>query len=99
MPGIEFLLILPAAFGLAGAVWLGLGRLLLPAPCPVRAVIVGRGCGDGLEQTVRGLLWLRRSGLWRGTVVITDGGLDPQGLALARMLARRDGVELEVRTM
>ncbi len=99
MLGVELLLVLLAAFGLAVAIWLGLGRLVLPVPCPVRAVIVGRDGGDGLEQTVRGLLWLRRSGCWKGTVVIADGGLDPPGLALARTLAQRDGVELEVKTM
>ena len=50
---------------------------------------------DGeLEQAVRGLLWLRRTGLWRGTVVIRDEGLDERGLALARTLSLRWGVEL-----
>ena len=46
----------------------------------------------GLEQTVKGLLWLRRSGLWRGEVVIEDCGLDEDGAALARALAEENGV-------
>ncbi len=93
---LELLLVLLAAFGVTALIWLAAGRLLLPVECPVRAEIMGTGCGGCLEQAVRGLLWLRRSGLWRGVVVIVDGGLDPQGLALARTLAQQDGVELRI---
>ena len=81
-------------FGLACLLWVGLGRLLLPCSCAVRASVMGRGRGEGLEQTVKGLLWLRQSGLWRGVVVIENGGLNPEGMALAETLARQDGVEL-----
>ena len=80
-------------FGVACLAWMALGALLLPGLCPVRAVVAAEGAGDGLEQTVKGLLWLRRTGLWRGTVVIEDRGLDPAGMALARTLARQEGVE------
>ena len=83
-------------FGVACLVWVVLGTLLLPGTCPVRAVVAADGAGDGLEQTVKGLLWLRRTGLWRGTVVIEDRGLDPRGMALARTLARQEGVEFTV---
>ena len=48
-----------------------------------------------MEHTVSGLLWLRRTGLWRGTVVIHDHGLNPEGLAVAMALAVQDGVELD----
>ena len=40
-----------------------------------------------------GLLWLRRTGLWWGDVVIEDCGLDRDGMALARALGSRTGVE------
>ena len=43
---------------------------------------------------MRGLLWLRRTGLWRGTVILRDTGLDGQGRALASALSLRDGVRL-----
>ena len=46
----------------------------------------------GLEQTIKALLWLRRTGLWWGEVVIRDRGLDAGGEALAQALARRPGV-------
>lgn len=72
--------------------WLGLGALLLPGVCPARMVVDAQGCGDGLEQTIKALLWLRRTGLWWGEVVIRDRGLDAGGEALAQALARRSGV-------
>ena len=81
----------------SGLVGLALGRLLLPVLLPIRAVVYGAGRGDGLEQTVKGLLWLRRAGLWRGRVIIEDRGLDREGLLLARMLARQDGVEFTLK--
>ena len=94
MAFLEGLLSLLAAFGLVCLLWLGMGWLLLPLRCPARVVLEGHGTGEDLEQAVRGLLWLRRTGLWRGTVVIRDEGLDERGLALARTLSLRWGVEL-----
>ena len=88
----QFLAVLLAAFGLVSLGWLAVGWLLLPGVCPVRAVVEARGPGDGLEQTVKALLWLRRTGLWRGAIVIDDHGLDEGGAALARALAVQRGV-------
>ena len=82
-----------AVFGMACLVWLAGGWLLLPGRCPVRAQVLASGDGDGVEQTVRALLWLRRSGLWRGQVVIVDSGLSREGLSLVMALARRTGAE------
>lgn len=89
---IQFFAVLLAAFGLVSLGWLALGALLLPGHCDARLTVSARGGGEGLEQTVRGLLWLRRTGLWRGEVVIEDCGLDKDGLALARALAEKRGV-------
>ena len=89
---LQFLTVLLAAFGLVGLGWLAVGWLLLPGVDPVRAVVEARGTGEGLEQTVKALLWLRRTGLWRGAIVIDDHGLDERGAALARALASRRGV-------
>lgn len=90
----EVILALLAVFGLVCLLWLGVGWLLLPLRCPVRVVLEVRGEGQGLEQTVRALLWLRRAGLWQGTVAIRDQGLDSGGVRLAEALSERDGVEL-----
>ena len=91
----QFLAVLLAAFGLVSLVWLAVGALLLPGVCPARMVIEAKGNGDGLEQSVKALLWLRRTGLWWGEVVIRDRGLDAGGLALARALAEGPGVRFE----
>ncbi len=93
----EFLIALLAAFGLTCLGWLAFGRVLLPLDArglDLRAVLRAHGDGAGLEHAVSGLLWLRRSGVWRGVIVIEDEGLDPGGLALVRELARHSGVEV-----
>ena len=94
MTVLELLLTLLAAFGLVCLVWLGVGWLLLPLRSPMRIVLEAHGNGGELEQAVRGLLWLRSTGLWRGTVVIRDEGLDEEGLTLARAMSLRSGVKL-----
>ena len=89
---IQFFAILLAAFGLAGVGWLILGALVLPGTCLARMVVDAQGDGGGLEQTVRALRGLRRSGFWRGAVVIRDCGLTGDGTELARALAGQGGV-------
>ncbi len=59
------------------------------------AVVRGIGSGDGLEQRVRSLMWLRSWGLLRCRVVLVDGGMDADGRQLALNLARR-WPELEI---
>ena len=88
----QFLAILLAAFGLVSLGWLALGALLLPGRCAARFVVSARGGGEGLEQTVKSLLWLRCTGLWRGEIVIENCGLDEEGAALARTLAEKSGI-------
>lgn len=90
---LELLAVLLAAFGLLSLGWLAVGWLLLPGVCPARMVVDAKGDAGGLEQTVKALLWLRRTGLWWGEVVIEDCGLSREGTALARTLAERSGVE------
>ena len=89
----ELIAALLAAFGLVSLGWLAIGALLLPAVCPARMVVEAKGSGDGLEQSVKAILWLRRTGLWWGDVVIEDCGLDREGVALALALADQNGVE------
>ncbi len=95
----EILTAVLSAFALVCLGWLCFGRMVLPVGTggvDVRITVTARGDGAGLEQTVEGLLWLRRTGAWRGSIYIEDAGLDPAGLALARKLADKSGVELRV---
>ena len=87
---IQFFAVLLAAFGAVSLGWLALGAMVLPGACPGRMVIGAAGDASGLEQAVRGALWLRRTGLWWGEVVIEDCTED--GRALARLLAAEGGV-------
>ena len=92
----ELVISLLAAFGLVSLGWLAFGRLVLPVggeETSVRAEVTAEGAGNGLEQTVAALLWLRRTGLWRGSITLTDGGLDEGGRLLACRLAEYPGVE------
>lgn len=82
-----------AVIGMAFLVWLAYGWLLLPGRCPVRVLVKASDDGDGLEQTVKSLLWLRRSGLLQGEIAICDAGLSHSGLLIAMTLARRNDVE------
>lgn len=89
---VETLGVLLAGAGLFIFGWLLLGRLLAPigAKGPIWAVLPASGAGEGLEHDLRGLLWLRTSGMACLRVVIADCGLSAEGRALAQLLARRE---------
>ena len=57
---------------------------------PVFAVVPAAGDGEGLEQTLRHLTWLKREKLSRFTVLVVDAGLTPEGLTLVRALGKQD---------
>lgn len=66
-------------------------RLLHPAQkAPFFVVVSAQGDGDGLEQTLRHLHWLRREKLSRFTVLIVDAGLNGEGRHIAQTLQRKD---------
>jgi hypothetical protein len=82
-------------------VWMAKGAMLTPVPLgkgqSMRIIIhAGAGAAGSLEQTVEALKWLRSNGtLPINTVIIEDGGMDPDSIGLARRLAERDSfVEL-----
>jgi len=87
---LEIILSLLAVIGLLGLGWLLFGRLLTPAGDHCVSVIPGTGNGEGLEQTVTGLMWLRGGGLLAGEVVIADCGLSAEGRAIAQALLLRE---------
>ena len=92
----EIVLTAVCALGLAGAAWWLFGRLLRPIPRRrVRALVIGRGDGEELEQSVRAYIWLRSLGLLSCPIIIADVDLTAQGWELAlRLTARWPGVIL-----
>ena len=93
---LEVILSLLAVAGLLSLSWLLLGQILTPAGNrETLSLIPGKGDGEDLEQSVRGLLWLRGGGLLTGGIVIVDCGLSPTGRAIAAALCLREpGVEI-----
>ncbi len=95
-PILEVILSLLAVAGLLSLSWPLLGHILTPAgDGEGLSIIPGRGDGETLEQSVRGLLWLRGGALLTGDIVIVDCGLTPTGRAVAAALCLREpGVEV-----
>lgn len=89
---VETLGVLLAGAGLFIFGWLLLGRLLAPIGTkgPIVAVLPAAGDGQTLEHDLRGLLWLRQSGMACLRVVIADCGLSTEGRELAGMLSRQE---------
>lgn len=83
---LEGLMALLTALGLGLVLWLLVGRLF-PVQRRAVAVMKASGTGGDLEQKVRGLLWLRQSGLWSCPLILLDCGLEEAGLEVARRLA------------
>jgi len=92
-PILEILMVLLCAAGLVALGWYLFGRLVSPAgggaAGPVYAVVPACGEGENLEQSLRGLQWLREGDWARFTIVIADGGLDEQGRTAAAILLER----------
>jgi hypothetical protein len=54
----------------------------------VSSLIAVRGEAEQLEQTVDGLIWLKKSGAVRSNVLIADFGLSESGRKMAELLAK-----------
>ena len=68
-------------------------RLLHPSQkgtLPVFAVVPATGNGDGLEHTLRHLLWLQEEKLSAFTILVVDAGLTPGGQDTLSALLRKE---------
>ena len=54
-------------------------------------MIAARGQAQGLEQAVRGLMWLQDSGKAQMGIIIEDCGLDEEARRRALLLAEKSG--------
>lgn len=79
-----------AVLGLVMLIWVLFGRILCPVPGKgMYILLIGTGCGEGLEGKLRGVIWLRSLGLLNCPVVVADVGLNRDGKELAERLTRQ----------
>jgi len=94
----DALLAVLAAVGLTSLIWLAFGVLRRPrraAREETLALILARGSGETLEQSVRELARLRTDERIFSRIVILDRGLDAEARVRAELLCRGvSGVEL-----
>jgi len=88
------IIIAAAAIGVIfGILWVVYGSLCTPVRLGrgigVCTVVTARGSAEGLEQTLKGLVWLEENGIVVARILIVDCGLNEDGLALARLLAKK----------
>lgn len=80
-----------AAWGAIMLAWTLAGVLLLPLGnrLPMAVVVACRGESPWLEPYVRGLVWLRETGLIQWDILLLDSGLGPEARTVAQSLSRR----------
>jgi len=82
-----------AAAVILGTIWAIYGALRTPVRCGrgcgVCMVVTAKGGAEGLEQTLKGLVWLEQNGIVVARILIVDCGMDDEGLTLVRLLAQK----------
>ncbi len=80
-----------AAVGLCTLLWLIFGGLLLPVGSDgtLRVYVLATGSAGNVEQILRGLCWLKRTGILGGKINILDAGLNGAGRAQVRYLIEK----------
>jgi len=90
---IQIAIAVSAAAIIFGVVWSLYGSLRTPVRCGrgcgISTVVTAKGCAEGLEQTLKGLVWLEENGIVVAQILIVDCGLDADGLILVRLLAKK----------
>ena len=92
---LQIAIAVAAAAVLFGVIWTVYGALRTPVRCGqgtgVHTVVSVRGSAEGLEQTLRGLVWLQQNGAVVGQIAIVDCGLDEEGRVLSRLAVKKHG--------
>ena len=88
---MEIVLGVLAAWGLIMLVWTLVGAVLLPLrrrdDLRLTLFLRGRGEPDELERWIRGLIWVRESGLIWWDIVIASDGLGEESSSVVSRLA------------
>jgi hypothetical protein len=89
---LEILLAAILCGSVIGIILIVKSALYMPVPktdgSEVFTVITARGGAEQLEQTVRGLLWLDKSGIMKSRIVLADCGLEERSRKIAELLAK-----------
>lgn len=86
----EILIAILAICGVLMLVWCITGLFLRPiGGARLRLLYAAEGNAEALEQTARGIAWLRETGLLAAELAVVDCGLSEEGLALVRALCAR----------
>ncbi len=78
-----------AAVGLFTLLWLGFGRLLVPA-AGLHILVPVQGDGNDLEHNLKGLRWLCTTGLLDARIDLLDAGLTDTGRERVERLLRTE---------
>ena len=88
----EILIAILAVCGVLLILWTVTGLFLKPAGGrSLRMLLAVQGDAQELEHAVRGIAWLRETGLCAGTLTIVDCGLSEAGLRCVRAICARYG--------
>lgn len=91
---MDFIIGVLAAWGLVMLVWTLAGAVLLPLSrtkgLRLTVLVRGRGQVPQLERYIRGLLWLRDSGLVWWDVLLLDQGLSEDARQRAVKIAEKE---------
>lgn len=55
----------------------------------VTTVITAQDSGEGLEQTLKSLIWLQENGTVPGQIILADAGLNEEGRILTRLIVKQ----------
>lgn len=91
---LNLLAVLILCSGFVFLLWEFKGWLLKPIlggrSTSITVVVSAKGAAPELEQTISGLLWLKRNGTLNADILIIDEGLDDEAAMKARLLSTED---------
>ena len=74
-------------------IWSLLGSLKTPVrsgqSTGVTTVVTVQDSGEGLEQTLKSLIWLQENGTMPGQIILADAGLNDEGKILTRLIVKK----------
>ena len=92
---LQVILAMTAVFVMLGVLWTMFGSLRTPIRSirgtGVQTVISVRDNAADLEQTLKGLLWLRANSIIDGPILIVDHGTNEEGKTLLKLARKQYG--------